>query len=292
MKQYQELIEQVLREGQHTKNRTEVDTISMFGTQMRFPLMLGFPLVTTKKIHFKSVVHELLWFIKGDTNTRYLTENGVRIWNEWADEKGDLGPVYGFQWRKWPKDSYALDRMSYHADMEKFSPYIDQLAEVIANIKSNPTSRRLIISAWNPSHLPIETLSPQENVSLGRMALAPCHAFMQFNTRGPYLDLHMYQRSVDVFLGLPFNIASYSLLLMMVAQVTGMVPGNFIWTGGDTHLYVNHIEQAREIITREPKPLPEVILNEKVRNIDDFKYEDITLLNYEAHPHIKADIAV
>jgi len=292
MKQYIDLIERILIEGEHKENRTGVDTFSIFGAHMRFDLEKGFPLVTTKKIHFKSVVHELLWFIKGDTNTRYLTENGVSIWNEWADENGNLGPVYGYQWRNWPKDEHALGRDRAFPIYSNGKDYIDQLQEVIQRIKTNPTSRRLIISAWNPSHLPIEDAKPSLNVQMNRMALAPCHAFMQFNSRGPYLDLQMYQRSVDVFLGLPFNIASYSLLLIMVAQVTGMQPGHFIWNGGDTHLYENHISQAIKITTRAPKPLPKVVLNSKIRNIDNFTYEDITLLNYEAHPHIKADIAV
>lgn len=292
MKQYLELIDRILIEGEHSETRTGVDTFSIFGTQMRFDLQEGFPLVTTKKVHFKSVVHELLWFIAGNCNTGYLNKHGVSIWDEWAADNGDLGPIYGAMWRNWPKDEFAKERVRFHPAVENHREYIDQLAETIDAIKHKPNSRRLIVSAWNPNHVPNENFSPQENVQMGRMALAPCHAFMQFNVRGHYLDLQMYQRSVDVFLGLPFNIASYSLLLMMVAQVTDYLPGHFIWTGGDTHLYENHIEQARTIITRKPKPLPRVVLKESIRNIDDFTYEDITLLNYEAHPHIKADIAV
>lgn len=292
MKQYLELLEDVLINGSRVPNRTGTDSFKVFGRQMRFNLAYGFPLLTTKKLHFKSIVHELLWFIAGDTNTTYLKDNGVKIWNEWATETGELGPVYGAQWRKWHKDEYAKLRSEYWPFIESKEIDIDQLKEVIYNIKNNPYSRRHIISAWNPSHLPIENLSPQENVELGRMALAPCHMMFQFNVEGRFLDIQMYQRSVDVFLGLPFNIASYALLLCMVAQVTNLIPRELIWTGGDVHLYSNHIEQAQKQLKRKPKKLPRLLLNRDIISIDDFKYEDISLLSYNSDPHIKAEIAV
>ena len=252
-------------------------TWSLFGHQMRFDLRQGFPLVTTKKIHLKSVIHELLWFLKGDTNTRYLTENGVRIWDEWADEKGDLGPVYGYQWRSWP----APDGRN-----------IDQMSQVIEQIRNNPDSRRIIVSAWNPADLPDESVSPQDNVAAGRMALAPCHAFFQFYVCDGRLSCQLYQRSADIFLGVPFNIASYALLTLMIAQVCDLEPGEFIHTLGDAHLYTNHLEQADEQLTRTPYDLPRIELNPDVRDLFAFRYEDFTLSGYEHHPHIKAPIAV
>ena len=271
--QYIQLANNVLKRGSYKQNRTGIATYSIFGDQMFFDMREGFPLITTKKVHFKSIVHELLWFIKGDTNTRYLTENGVSIWNEWATDDGDLGPIYGRQWRNW-------------------NGHIDQLKNVINNIILYPESRRHIVSSWNAELIPDETLSPQQNVEIGLMSLAPCHLLMQFNCDGPYLDLQMYQRSVDVFLGLPFNIASYSLLLLMVSQITDKLPRNFIWTGGDIHIYENHIEQIIEQSKRSSFNLPTVFLNKKIYDIDKFKYEDVILRNYEAHPPIKADIAV
>jgi thymidylate synthase len=231
---------------------------------MRFDLSEGFPLVTTKKLHLKSIIHELLWFLKGDTNVKYLQDNGVRIWNEWADENGDLGHIYGYQWRSWP---------DYNGG------FIDQISEAIDQIKHNPDSRRIIVSAWNVADLP-------------NMNLPPCHAFFQFYVANGRLSLQLYQRSADTFLGVPFNIASYALLLMMVAQVTGLQPGDFVHTLGDTHLYINHLEQARLQLTREPRPLPRMIINPDVKSIFDFKYEDFTLEGYDPHPHIKADVSV
>jgi thymidylate synthase len=244
---------------------------------MRFDLRQGFPLVTTKKVHLKSVIHELLWFLQGDTNTRYLKENGVRIWDEWADAQGDLGPVYGYQWRSWP----APDGRR-----------IDQMSQVIEQIRCNPDSRRIIVSAWNPADLPDETVSPQDNVAAGRMALAPCHAFFQFYVRDGRLSCQLYQRSADIFLGVPFNIASYALLTMMVAQVCDLDPGEFIHTLGDVHLYSNHLEQADEQLRRTPYDLPKIELNPDVRDLFAFRYEDFALSGYEHHPHIKAPIAI
>lgn len=290
MKQYLDLLQDVLKNGTKVPNRTGTDTLKVFGRQMRFDLREGFPLLTTKKVHFKSIAYELLWFIKGYTNTRYLINNGVTIWNEWADENGNLGPIYGAQWRNWLKDRNALTRP---VDIDEFrTDYIDQLQETILNIKRNPYSRRHIVTAWNPSHLPDESLSPQENVDIGRMALAPCHMMFQFNVEHHYIDLIMYQRSVDVFLGLPFNIASYALLLAMVAQVTNLQPREFIWMGGDTHLYYNHIDQAHIQLERNPKELAQLVLNSEIKNIDDFKYEDISLNNYNPDSHIKAEISI
>ena len=244
---------------------------------MRFDLRHGFPLVTTKKIHLKSVIHELLWFLKGDTNTRYLKENGVKIWDEWADGKGDLGPVYGYQWRAWP----APD-----------GRHIDQISQVMEQIRINPDSRRIIVSAWNPADLPDESVSPQANVAAGRMALAPCHAFFQFYVCDGRLSCQLYQRSADVFLGVPFNIASYALLTMMIAQACDLGLGEFIHTLGDAHLYTNHLEQADEQLTRTPYELPTIQLNPDVKDLFAFRYEDFTLSNYQCHPHIKAPIAV
>ncbi|MGB7398189.1 MAG: thymidylate synthase [Candidatus Macondimonas sp.] len=264
MQVYLDLLRHVLTTGQRKADRTGTGTLSVFGHQMRFDLQAGFPLVTTKRVHFKSVAHELLWFIRGDTNTRYLRENGVTIWDEWADADGELGPVYGKQWRSWP----APDGRS-----------IDQLAQVIAQIKANPDSRRHIVSAWNVADLPA-------------MALAPCHCLFQFHVADGKLSCQLYQRSADLFLGVPFNIASYALLTHMVAQVTGLEPRDFIWTGGDCHLYLNHLDQVREQLSRAPFPLPTLRLNPAVTRIDDFVFEDIELLGYQHHPAIKAPVAV
>jgi thymidylate synthase len=269
MRSYLDLLAKVLTEGQEKADRTGTGTLSLFGYQMRFDLAQGFPLVTTKKLHLKSIVHELLWFLKGDTNISYLKQNGVGIWDEWADKNGDLGPVYGAQWRSWPT-----------ADGKT----IDQIATVIDDIKHNPFSRRHIVTAWNPA-------------DLGKMALAPCHCLFQFHVAEDKagirrLSCQLYQRSGDVFLGVPFNIASYALLTQMVAQVTGLTPGDFVHTFGDAHLYLNHIDQAREQLTRTPKPLPQLKLNPEVKSIFDFSYEDIVIENYDPHPAIKAAVAV
>lgn len=264
MKQYLELLDHILKDGHDKSDRTGTGTRSTFGYQMRFDLSQGFPLVTTKKLHLRSIIHELLWFIKGDTNVKYLQDNGVRIWNEWADANGDLGPVYGAQWRSWP----APD-----------GRFIDQLAKAIDDIRNNPDSRRIIVSAWNVA-------------DLDRMALAPCHCLFQFYVADGKLSLQLYQRSADCFLGVPFNIASYALLCMMVAQVTGLEPGEFIHTLGDAHLYKNHLDQARLQLTREPRALPHMKLNPDVKRIEDFRYEDFTLEDYDPHPHIKAEVSV
>lgn len=277
MKQYLDLLQRVRAEGAPKGDRTGTGTWSVFGHQMRFDLSEGFPLVTTKKIHLKSIIHELLWFLHGDTNTAYLKQNGVRIWDEWADKSGDLGPIYGHQWRSWP----APD-----------GRHIDQIAQIIAQIKTTPNSRRIIVSAWNPADLPDETISPQENVARRRMALAPCHAFFQFYVRDGHLSCQLYQRSADVFLGVPFNIASYALLTLMVAQVCGLQPGDFIHTLGDAHLYSNHLEQADLQLTREPFPLPHMKLNTRVQHLDDFVYEDFEIVDYVCHPGIRARIAI
>jgi thymidylate synthase len=264
MRQYLDLMERVLTEGVEKRDRTGTGTRSIFGHQMRFDLASGFPLVTTKKLHLKSIVYELLWFLRGDTNVKYLNEHGVSIWNEWAGANGDLGPVYGRQWRSWP----APDGRS-----------IDQMADVVAEIGRKPASRRLIVTAWNPG----------EN---DRMALSPCHCLFQFNVADGALSCQLYQRSADVFLGVPFNIASYALLTLMVAQVTGLKPGAFIHSFGDTHLYLNHLEQARLQLTRRPRPLPTLRLNPAVNDLFAFRYEDFSLEGYEPHPHIKAAVAV
>jgi thymidylate synthase len=277
MKQYLELLQRVRRFGDFKADRTGTGTWSVFGHQMRFDLGQGFPLVTTKKIHLKSVIHELLWFLQGDTNVGYLKENGVRIWDEWADENGDLGPVYGYQWRSWPVPD---------------GRHIDQISQVIEQIRSNPDSRRIIVSAWNPADLPDENISPQANAAAGRMALAPCHALFQFYVCDGRLSCQLYQRSADVFLGVPFNIASYALLTMMVAQITGLGVGDFIHTLGDVHLYSNHLEQADQQLARSPFELPTIELNPGVRELTAFRYEDFTLSGYRHHPHIKAPIAV
>jgi thymidylate synthase len=277
MKQYLELLHRVRHQGAPKDDRTGTGTWSVFGHQMRFDLAEGFPLVTTKRIHLKSVIHELLWFLRGDTNIGYLKENGVSIWDEWADEKGELGPIYGYQWRSWPVPG---------------GESIDQIHQVVEQIRRTPHSRRIIVSAWNPADLPDESVSPQENVKQGRMALAPCHAFFQFYVRDGRLSCQLYQRSADVFLGVPFNIASYALLTLMIAQVCGLEAGEFIHTLGDAHLYRNHLEQADEQLSREPFPLPRMQINPEVRHIDDFRYEDFEIVGYRHHPAIRAPIAV
>ena len=277
MQAYLELMRHVRDHGVVRDDRTGTGTRSVFGWQMRFDLAAGFPLVTTKKIHVKSVIHELLWFLKGETNIRYLRDHGVSIWDEWATEDGELGPIYGYQWRSWP----APD-----------GRHFDQIREVIEQIRARPHSRRLIVSAWNVADLPDESVSPQDNVRAGRMALAPCHAFFQFYVARGRLSCQLYQRSADIFLGVPFNIASYALLTMMTAQVCGLAPGEFIHTLGDAHLYLNHMQQVDEQLAREPYPLPTMRLNPEVRDILDFRYEDFTLENYQHHPAIRAPIAV
>ena len=264
MKQYLDLLQHVLDHGILKEDRTGTGTHSVFGYQMRFDLQNGFPLLTTKKLHLKSIIHELLWFLKGDTNVKYLQENGVRIWNEWADENGDLGHIYGYQWRSWP---------------DYDGGHIDQIKEAIDTIQNNPDSRRIIVSAWNVADLP-------------QMNLRPCHAFFQFYVANGKLSLQLYQRSADIFLGVPFNIASYALLLMMVAQVTGLEAGDFVHTLGDAHIYNNHIEQVREQLSREPRDLPKMKLNPDVKSIFDFKYEDFELTDYNPHPHIAGKVAV
>lgn len=264
MKQYLDLLQHVLDHGILKEDRTGTGTHSVFGYQMRFNLQDGFPLLTTKKLHLKSIIHELLWFLKGDTNVKYLQANGVRIWNEWADENGDLGHIYGYQWRSWP---------------DYDGGHIDQIKEAIDTIQNNPDSRRIIVSAWNVADLP-------------QMNLPPCHAFFQFYVANGKLSLQLYQRSADIFLGVPFNIASYALLLMMVAQVTGLEAGDFVHTLGDAHIYNNHIEQVREQLSREPRALPTMKLNPNVKSIFDFKYEDFELTDYNPHPHIAGKVAV
>jgi len=274
MKQYLDLIKHIQENGTLKTDRTGTGTKSVFGYQMRFDLRDGFPLVTTKKIHVKSVIHELLWFIKGDTNIGYLQENGVRIWNEWADDQGNLGPVYGHQWRNWNSDG------------------IDQIEEVIQTLKTNPDSRRMLVSAWNPGVLPDTSKSFAANVANNKAALPPCHAFFQFYVADNKLSCQLYQRSADVFLGVPFNIASYALLTMMVAQVCGYQVGDFVHTFGDAHIYANHEEQIATQLTRKPKPLPVMKLNPNITSIFDFTYEDFTLENYDPHPLIKGKVAV
>ncbi|MCX6276850.1 MAG: thymidylate synthase [Bacteroidetes bacterium] len=264
MRQYLSLLDHVLNNGTKKSDRTGTGTISVFGYLMRFNLRDGFPLLTTKKLHLRSILHELLWFLQGSTNTKYLTDNKVSIWNEWADPGGNLGPVYGYQWRSWPK-----------AD----GTHVDQISQVISSIKSNPDSRRHIVSAWNVS-------------DIDDMALPPCHLLFQFYVANGELSCQMYQRSCDIFLGVPFNIASYALLTMMVAQVTGLKPGEFIHTLGDAHIYLNHLDQVKLQLTRNPFPSPSLKINPLVKNIDDFRFEDFELTNYEAHPHIKGEIAV
>jgi thymidylate synthase len=264
MKPYLDLMRHVLEHGTRKDDRTGTGTLSVFGWQMRYNLAEGFPLVTTKKCHLRSIIHELLWFLQGDTNIRYLKENGVSIWDEWADEHGNLGPVYGHQWRNWPKPDGGT---------------IDQISEVVKTLKTNPDSRRIIVSAWNVA-------------DLDRMALAPCHAFFQFYVADGKLSCQLYQRSADIFLGVPFNIASYALLTLMMAQVTGLQPGDFVHTLGDAHLYLNHLDQTREQLSRAPRPLPTMTLNPAVRDIFAFRFEDFTLNGYDPHPAIKAPVAV
>jgi len=274
MKEYLDLLKHVQSKGIEKSDRTGTGTKSVFGYQMRFDLSKGFPLVTTKKIHVKSIIHELLWFINGSTNISYLKENGVRIWNEWADDKGNLGPVYGHQWRNWNSEG------------------IDQIQEVIDTLRTNPDSRRMLISAWNPSVLPDTKISFAENVANNKAALPPCHAFFQFYVANNKLSCQLYQRSADVFLGVPFNIASYALLTIMVAQVTNYKPGDFIHTFGDVHLYSNHVEQVQEQLSRSPKKLPKIKLNSKITSIFDFKYDDFELIGYDPYPLIKGKVAV
>lgn len=264
MKQYLDLCRRILDEGVEKKDRTGTGTISIFGHQMRFHLSDGFPLLTTKKLHLKSIIYELLWFLRGETNVHWLQENGVRIWNEWAAEDGSLGPIYGYQWRHWP------DYKGGH---------IDQIQRAVDTIKNNPDSRRIVVNAWNVAQI-------------DEMALPPCHMFFQFYVAGGKLSLQMYQRSADTFLGVPFNIAEYALLLMMMAQVTGLEPGDFVHTTGDTHIYLNHVEQIKLQLTREPRPLPKMKLNPDVKNIFDFKYEDFELTDYNPWPHISGKVSV
>jgi thymidylate synthase len=264
MKQYLDLLQHIIENSIKKEDRTGTGTISTFGYQMRFNLQEGFPVITTKKLHLKSIIHELLWFLNGDTNIKYLVENGVRIWNEWADENGNLGHIYGYQWRSWP---------DYNGG------HVDQISQAVESIKNNPDSRRIIVSAWNVADLP-------------NMNLPPCHAFFQFYVANGKLSCQLYQRSADSFIGVPFNIASYALLTMMMAQVTGLEPGDFVHTFGDLHIYTNHIEQVKLQLSREPYPLPQMKINPDVKSIFGFKYEDFELVNYQAHPHIKADVAV
>lgn len=277
MRGYLRLLQDILEGGTRKSDRTGTGTLSLFGYQMRFSLADGFPAVTTKKLHLRSVIHELLWFLKGDTNITYLNENGVTIWNEWATSSGDLGPVYGAQWRNW----IAPD-----------GRHIDQLAALVHDLKARPDSRRHIVSAWNPAVLPDETRSPKENAAAGLQALPPCHAFFQFHVAGGRLSCQLYQRSGDAFLGVPFNIASYALLTMMLAQVVDLVPGEFILTLGDAHIYLNHLEQVKLQLSREPFPPPQMKLNPSRRDLFDFRYDDFELRNYQHHPAITAPIAV
>jgi thymidylate synthase len=277
MRQYLDLLRTIRETGLAKGDRTGTGTLSIFGHQMRFDLRDGFPLVTTKKLHIRSIVHELLWFLQGDTNIGYLRDNGVRIWDEWATEEGELGPVYGRQWRRWP----AADGRT-----------VDQIAEAVELLRTNPNSRRIIVAAWNPAELPDEAISPQENVRTGRMALAPCHCLFQFWVGDGRLSCQLYQRSCDVFLGVPFNIASYALLTHMMAQQADLEVGDFVWTGGDVHLYSNHLEQADLQLTREPRPLPRLVIKRRPPSIFDYRYDDFEIRGYEAEPHIKAAVSV
>ena len=274
MKQYLDLMRHVYENGTFKGDRTGTGTKSVFGYQMRFDLAEGFPMVTTKKLHLKSIIHELLWFLKGETNIAYLKENGVRIWDEWADENGDLGPVYGYQWRNWNGDE------------------IDQIKELVEQLKTNPNSRRLLVSAWNPSVLPDTSVSFSENVKNGKAALPPCHAFFQFYVADGKLSCQLYQRSADIFLGVPFNIASYSLLVLMIAQVVGLEPGEFIHTFGDAHIYTNHFEQVELQLSRTPRALPQMKLNPEITDLFDFTFEDFSLENYNPHPLIRGKVSV
>jgi len=264
MRGYLDLMRHVLEHGERKDDRTGTGTLSVFGWQMRVPLAAGFPLLTTKKLHLKSIVHELLWFLQGSTNVGYLREHGVSIWDEWADEHGELGPVYGHQWRSWPTPDGG---------------HIDQITDLMNRLRTDPNSRRLVISAWNVADLP-------------KMALAPCHAFFQFHVAGGRLSCQLYQRSADIFLGVPFNIASYALLTEMVAQQAGLEPGDFIWTGGDCHLYLNHLDQARQQLARDPRPLPKLVIGRRPESIFDYRYEDFSFEGYDPHPLIKAPVAV
>ena len=277
MQQYLNLLQTILNTGQQKGDRTGSGTLSIFGHQMRFNLADGFPLVTSKKVHVKSIIHELLWFLKGDTNVRYLQENGVTIWNEWADANGDLGPVYGAQWRHWPAGQGET---------------IDQIAQVVGQIKNSPNSRRMLVSAWNVADLPDESQTPQTNVANGKMALAACHALFQFYVVDGKLSCLLYQRSCDTFLGLPFNIASYALLTHMLAQQSDLDVGDFVWTGGDVHLYLNHLEQAKLQLTRQPFPLPRLQIKRKPASIFDYQFEDFDIVDYQSHAAIKAPISV
>jgi thymidylate synthase len=274
MKQYLDLVKHVLNQGNEKSDRTGTGTKSVFGYQMRFNLSDGFPMVTTKKLHLKSIIYELLWFLKGDTNIEYLKKNGVKIWDEWANKNGDLGPVYGHQWRNWNSDG------------------IDQVKEVIETLKKNPDSRRMLITAWNPGVLPDTNKNFEENVKQGKVALPPCHALFQFYVHDNKLSCQLYQRSADIFLGVPFNIASYALLTEMVAHVCGYKAGDFIHTFGDAHIYNNHIEQLDLQLSRNPRTLPKLKINKKITNILDFKFSDFEILNYDPHPHIKGKVAV
>lgn len=277
MKQYLDLLQHIMDNGVQKGDRTGTGTLSVFGYQMRFDLQKGFPLVTTKKLHIRSIVHELLWFLSGDTNIQYLKDNQVRIWDEWATESGDLGPLYGKQWVAWQSPNGEV---------------INQIEQVIETLKTNPNSRRMIVTAWNPADLPDESVSPQQNVENGKMALATCHAFFQFYVANNKLSCQLYQRSADTFLGVPFNIASYALLVHMIAQQTGYDVGEFVWTGGDVHLYNNTLEQAKLQLTREPMPLPGLVIKRKPSSIFDYQFEDFEIVNYQSHPHIKAQVSV
>jgi len=277
MRQYLDLLRHIRDDGLRKDDRTGTGTLSVFGQQMRFDLGAGFPLLTTKKLHIRSIVHELLWFLNGDTNIGYLNDNGVRIWDAWATEDGELGPVYGRQWRAWPR-----------AD----DGDVDQISDVIDQIRSNPDSRRLLVVAWNPAALPDESVSPQDNVRAGRMALAPCHCLFQFWVGDGRLSCQLYQRSCDVFLGVPFNIASYALLTHMIAQQCDLRPGDFVWTGGDVHLYMNHLEQADLQLTRQPGSLPRLAIHRRPETIFDYRFEDFEIVGYEAEAHIKAAVSV
>ena len=277
MKQYLELFDKILTEGHQKGDRTGSGTLSIFGHQMRFPLAEGFPLVTTKKIHLKSIIYELIWFLKGDTNLSFLHQHNVNIWNEWADQNGELGPVYGHQWRAWPTPD---------------GRHIDQIRQVIDQLKTTPNSRRIIVSAWNVADLPDESISPQQNVAQGKMALAPCHAFFQFYVADGKLSCQLYQRSCDTFLGLPFNIASYALLTHMVAQQCDLEVGDFVWTGGDCHLYRNHLAQVEEQLAREPQPLPKLVIKRRPPTLFDYRFEDFEFVDYRPLAAIRAPVAV
>ncbi|HEY7905452.1 MAG TPA: thymidylate synthase [Wenzhouxiangella sp.] len=277
MRVYLDLLQTILDHGTKRDDRTGTGTLSIFGHQMRFDLSEGLPLVTTKKLHLRSIIHELLWFIQGDTNVRSLNDVGVSIWDEWAAEDGSLGPLYGAQWRSWPTADGRV---------------IDQLTEVIEQLKNKPNSRRHVVSAWNPADLPDESISPQANVAAGRMALAPCHCLFQFYVADGRLSCQLYQRSADCFLGVPFNIASYAMLTYMVAQVVGLKPGDYVHTFGDAHIYLNHLDQVKEQLSRDPRPLPKLQLNPTRQRLEDFEFEDFELVGYDPHPAIKAPIAI